>query len=67
MAAQDTQDSDDTEDREDTEDRVDTQDREDTVAREGIVDQLATEMEGSEEEVAAGYPYQDDIIVINIE
>ena len=60
----DTKDREDTQDREDTED---TEDIEDTVAREAIEDQLATEMECSEEEVAAGYPYEDDITVIDIE
>ena len=63
----DTQDREDTQDRADTADREDTDDSEDNVAREDNVNQLVTEMEGSKQEVAAGYPYQDDIIVINIE
>jgi hypothetical protein len=57
----------DTQDREYAEDSENTQDREDTAAREGIVDQLATKIDGSGEEEAAGYRYQDDIIVVNIE
>jgi hypothetical protein len=61
------EDREDTQDRKDTMDREDAQDSEDTVAREGTVDQFETYMECSEEEVAAGYLYQDDIVVLNIE
>ena len=63
----DTEDREDSKDREDSEDRDNADDKENTEAREGIMDQLATEMEGSEEEVAAGYLPEDDMIVINIE